>query len=261
MKIHYCWFGKNPKSSLILSCIQSWKKFHPDAEIIEWNETNFDLSICRYVREAYTERKYAFVSDYCRFFVLYHYGGVYLDTDVEVIKSLTDLPDTFVGFETGGKYVASGLIRGAKKGDLISKEMLLSYEKDSFILPSGELNLKTVCQRETDILKSHGLIQNNRFQVIAGTSVFPTDYFCPYNNSTGELKITPCTYSVHHYVGSWLSQSQKEGILKTRRRKLETLEISKRFRFVPRIFVSSYVSLRHDGVLLTIRRIFQYLWC
>ena len=110
--IHYCWFGKNPKSKLILKCIDSWRKCCPDYEIKEWNEENFDINCCDYVREAYEAKKWAFVSDYCRFYVLYNYGGIYLDTDVELLKSLDVLSKNFVGFENQNR-VNSGLIRGA----------------------------------------------------------------------------------------------------------------------------------------------------
>ncbi len=196
--IHYCWFGQGEKSELIIHCIDSWKKYCPDYEIIEWNETNFDINCCKYVSQAYEHKKYAFVSDYCRFFVLYNYGGVYLDTDVELLKPISDLPDTFVGFEHFG-FVASGLIRGANKGDKICKLMLESYNKDQFILPPT-----TVCIRETEILKNFGLIPNNKKQFIANTQVYPTEYFCPLNYVTKRMKITKNTYSIHWYGASWL---------------------------------------------------------
>lgn len=122
-----------------------------------------------------------------------------MDTDVELIKPLIDLPENFVGFETGARYVASGLIRGAKRGDQICREMIQSYDSDVFVLSNGSINLKTVCVRETEILIRHGLIQKNQLQLVDGTYVFPTDYFCPLDNSTGELKITNNTYSIHHY--------------------------------------------------------------
>ncbi|MGN1053428.1 MAG: glycosyltransferase [Candidatus Scatosoma sp.] len=202
--IHYCWFGGAEKSPVILKCIESWKKYCPDYEIKEWNEQNFNIHCNKYVEEAYNAKKWAFVSDYCRFFVLYNYGGIYVDTDVEMIKPLSELPDNFVGFERP-TTVASGLIRGAKKGDAVCKEILDSYEGDGFVLPDGKYNMRTVCDRETEILVRHGLVLDNVKQTVGGTTVFPTEYFNPKGGDYGEEKITPNTYTVHHYLASWKS--------------------------------------------------------
>lgn len=202
--IHYCWFGGAEKSEIIKRCIESWKKHCPDYEIVEWNENNFDINTCKYVKEAYNAKKWAFVSDYCRFWVLYNFGGIYMDTDVEILKPLDDLPADFVGFESE-TTVNSGLIRGAAKGDMICREMLDSYEKDSFILENGEYNPCTVCERETAVLQKHGLVVNGELQVVADTTVFPTEYFNPKGGNYGKDKITENTYTVHHYVASWKS--------------------------------------------------------
>ena len=202
--IHYCWFGGAEKSEIIKRCIESWKKHCPDYEIVEWNENNFDINTCKYVKEAYNAKKWAFVSDYCRFWVLYNFGGIYMDTDVETLKPLDGLPADFVGFESE-TTVNSGLIRGAAKGDMICREMLDSYEKDSFILENGEYNPCTVCERETAVLQKHGLVVNGELQVVADTMVFPTEYFNPKGGNYGKDKITENTYTVHHYVASWKS--------------------------------------------------------
>lgn len=207
--IHYCWFGGAEKSDVILKCIESWRKFCPDYEIKEWNENNFDVKRCKYVEDAYNAKKWAFVSDYCRFFVLYEYGGIYLDTDVEILKPLDGLPDTFVGFERA-TMVASGLIRGAGKGDRICREMLDSYETDSFTDENGKPNLYTVCDRETEILKKHGLILNDEKQTVCGTTVFPTEYFNPKGGDYGKEIITDNTYTIHHYLASWKSPLDKK---------------------------------------------------
>ena len=206
--IHYCWFGGNPKSELILKCIDSWKKICPDYKIIEWNEDNFDVNCCLYVKEAYTAKKWAFVSDYCRFHVLYHYGGIYLDTDVELIKNIDDLGDCFVGFESNDR-VASGLIRAAQKNDEICRLMLESYTQDHFLNPDNSFNLTTVCERETQILCEHGMKKNNSLQIICGTTIYPKDYFCPYNFSTCKTVITKNTRSIHLYAGSWYSPQEE----------------------------------------------------
>lgn len=206
--IHYCWFGRNPKPALIKKCIESWKKYCPDYEIIEWNEDNFDVNCCDYVREAYEAKKWAFVSDYCRFYVLYHQGGIYLDTDVELIKSIDNLGEAFVGFENAD-HVNSGLIRGAESGDIICKEMLDSYHSDHFKNADGTLNLITVCTRETDILCKHGLKRNNQYQIIENTAVYPTEYFNPIDFETGRFHTTSKTISLHHYAASWESKKSR----------------------------------------------------
>ncbi len=205
--IHYCWFGKNKKSKLIKKCIKSWKKLCPDYQIIEWTEDNFDINCCKYVQEAYNAKKWAFVSDVCRFWVLYNYGGIYLDTDVELIKPLDELPDNFVGFEKVG-VVNSGLIRGAEKGNSICKEMYDSYLVDSFVKKDGTLNLCTVCERESSLLKKYGLKDVNEIQVLEGTTVYPTRFFCPIDIETGRLNLTKDTYSIHRYAASWESKNK-----------------------------------------------------
>ena len=204
-KIHYCWFGGKPLNKLGERCLASWKKYCPEYEIIEWNESNFDIHCCKYVEEAYNAKKWAFVSDYCRFWVLYNFGGIYMDTDVEVIKPLNDLPDNFVGFESKSA-VASGLIRGALTNDRLCKLMIDSYNKDKFLLDNGEFNLKTVCARETEILCKYGLVLNGEKQTILETTVFPTDYFCPKDFETKEINITQNTLTIHHYDSSWWTE-------------------------------------------------------
>lgn len=202
--IHCCWFGRNPKSKLIQKCIESWKKYCPDYEIKEWNEDNFDINCCAYVREAYEAKKWAFVSDYCRFYILYNYGGIYLDTDVELLKTLDGLGQNFVGFEDS-KRVNSGLVRGASKGDHICELMLQSYHKDRFLKKDGSFNLMTVCDRETQILQKFGMKLNNQMQVVCETTIYPTEYFQPIDMSTGIVHKTKNTVSIHHYTASWES--------------------------------------------------------
>lgn len=206
--IHYCWFGKNPKSKLILKCIDSWKKYCPDYEIKEWNEDIFDVNCCAYVREAYEAKKWAFVSDYCRFYVLYNYGGIYLDTDVELLRSLESLENNFVGFENA-YTVNSGLIRGAEKGDHICQLMLQSYATDKFVNSDGTLNLTTVCERETNILCQLGMKKDNKLQVVSGTTIYPSECFQPTDMSTGKVNPTKNTYSIHHYAASWVSKNDR----------------------------------------------------
>lgn len=215
-KIHYCWFGRNKKNKIIEKCIKSWKKHLPDYEFIEWNEDNFDINICPYVKEAYDSKKWAFVSDYARYYVLYKHGGIYLDTDVEVLKSLNPILEkgSFMGresIETGG-MVAPGLILGAEKGMKLYKEILDIYNEMNFINQDGTFNLRTVVQITTEILENKGFeIQNNEIQSIDEIYIYPSEYFCPIGwNGLG--KISENSYSIHHYAASWLPVKEQKMI-------------------------------------------------
>ncbi len=228
--IHYCWFGGNPLPELTLKCIESWKNFCPDYEIIEWNEQNFDINCSDYVKEAYEAKKWAFVSDYCRFYILNKQGGIYLDTDVELLKPIDDLLDcSFVGFE-GKSVVASGLIRGVVPNDIVCQRMLDSYNSDHFLLDDGSFNLKTVCERETEIFQEYGLKSDGSLQTVINTKVFPSEYFCPLDNVTWNLNLTENTYSIHHYDSSWISEERKYA-----------KEFRKRHKHIPR-FMALHVS-------------------
>ena len=210
--IHYCWFGRNPLPKSAQKCIASWRKYMPDYEIKEWNEDNFDVNIIPYTRDAYQAKKYAFVSDYARFWILYHYGGVYFDTDVEVIKQIDDIIErgAFMGWETqGGTGVWSvnpGLGLSAPSGHPLYKEILKSYNTLRFYETDGSLCKYTMIPLVTDLLTYHGLIVNGTKQEVAGTTIYPSDYFCPMNNITGELIITENSYSIHWYSMSWMDR-------------------------------------------------------
>ncbi len=214
-KIHYCWFGGKPLNKLGKKCLKSWKKHFPDYEIIEWNESNFDFNCCQYVKEAYEAKKWAFVSDYARYKILYEQGGVYFDTDVEVIKSFDPIlaAGSFIGCENphikSGIAVASGLGCAAAPGLEFYREVLDDYEKSSFYNADGSLNLYTIVQRTTDLLRNHGLKDTMEIQQVAGITVYPAEYFCPINMETGKLEITKNTYSIHRYAGSWVSKKDK----------------------------------------------------
>ena len=135
--IHYCWFGGKSLPDEAKEYIESWKKYCPDTEIVEWNESNFDINCCQYVKEAFDAKKWAFVSDYARFYVLYKYGGMYFDTDVEMIKPIDDIVSNgaFMGIEAGRKvFVAPGLGIGAEAGNEIFREILDYYENQTFYL-------------------------------------------------------------------------------------------------------------------------------
>lgn len=203
MTINYCWLGRGEKPEKVKYCIESWKRICPDAEIKEWNEDNFDLNSNLYIKKAYAEKKYAFVSDYMRFFILYKYGGVYLDTDVELIKDVTPLlKESFMGFE-GDDRVNSGLIMNASGGEPFLKEVLDYYDS----LKEEEIDFEnvTVVTIVTDLLKEYGLKTDNSMQFIAGFKIYPTEYFNPKGGDYGKEKITENTYSIHHYAASWKS--------------------------------------------------------
>jgi len=210
--IHYCWFGGNPKSDVINQCIDSWKQLCPEYEIIEWNEENFDINICNYTKEAYGAKKWAFVSDYARIWILYNYGGVYLDTDVKLLKNLDDLLDNraFMGVEAGGG-VNTGLIVGSEKNINFFDELLCMYNKTSFVDSDGKLNLTSCVEYTTNILEKYGLSKDDKIQEIIGLTIYPMEYFSPLNHITGKVNITENSYSIHLYEGTWADDITRYG--------------------------------------------------
>ncbi|GEQ62382.1 glycosyl transferase [Vagococcus lutrae] len=206
--IHYCWFGGQSLPIETLNYIETWKKYCPDYKIIQWNETNYK-SDSKFVEKAMNEKKWAFVSDYARLEILYIYGGIYLDTDVELIKNLDELlmNDIYMGAED--KYsINSGLGMGAKKGSTQLKEIMNIYDsmelEDSFRYP-------TCVEITTQYLKKHGFIDAKEIVKINGITLFPTEYFCPQKPGSKTIKITDNTYSIHHYTGSW---KKEKGLIK-----------------------------------------------
>lgn len=210
--IHYCWFGRNPKPKLAEKCIASWKKICPDYEIIEWNEDNFDIENCPlYVRQAYEMKKWAFVTDYVRLQVVYDHGGIYLDTDVELLKKPDPLLswEAYFGFETI-KQVNTGLGFGAVKHAEILQEMMQDYQDIPFILPDGSLDRTPCPERNTQVFLKHGLQQDGSKQLLEGKIiVLPTIYLCPMDYETHLRKYSRKTISVHWYSASWCSEEEK----------------------------------------------------
>ena len=201
-KIHYCWFGRNPKPRLAEKCIASWKKFCPDYEIIEWNEDNFDINMNGYTRMCYEQKKYAFLSDYVRLVIVAKHGGVYFDTDVEVIKSIDSLMenDAFYCFETL-EYVASGLGFGSIAEGKTIRAMLAEYD---FLL-SGIEGTRGCPRLNTSALEKMGLIRNGSLQKVAEAVILPSDYMNPFDSATGVIRKTDNTVSIHWYSAAWLS--------------------------------------------------------
>jgi mannosyltransferase OCH1-like enzyme len=212
--IHYCWFGGNPLTEMAHRCIASWKKYFPKYEIRRWSESNYDIHKIPYIDEAYTAKKYAFVSDYARFDILYWYGGICFDTDVEVIKPFMDdmLENNvcFCGFEDN-QHVNPGSIFAGEKGCRIAKELMEFYAAYNFMKENSTLNLTPSPVILTNLLLGYGLIQDGSFQKLNnGTiTIYPTEYFCPKSFKTGVIKQTHNTYCIHHFSGSWLDATEQ----------------------------------------------------
>ncbi|WP_411332992.1 glycosyltransferase family 32 protein [Metabacillus indicus] len=204
--IHYCWFGKKEKPVIIKKCIQSWRKNLIGYEIMEWNEETFDVQLNSYVKEAYKAGKYAFVSDYVRVYVLYHYGGIYLDTDVEVFKPFDEkmlMHKSFWGFEQEN-FIATSTI-GAMRENKFIKEFLDSYENKSFLKKDGSYDSLTNVAAVTNLLQSKSLLLNGKFQIIEEIGAFyPQTYFSPYDYINSRKFMTENTYTIHYFYKSWL---------------------------------------------------------
>lgn len=259
--IHYCWFGGNPLPPLALECIASWRKYLPEYEIWQWSEDllpspcsegdccpdkimEFDVNSIPYTAEAYRQKKYAFVSDYCRFVAMYEYGGIYFDTDVEVIRPMDDIiaRGNFMGFEvdpdgenTPGRYaprycfaVNPGVGFGLKSKHPFMKEMLDYYQLlrfqvydvneydkgvfdflNPFKKKESKEYFKTIVAYTTEKLMENGLENKTGIQKVGDIYVYPSEYFAPINVITGRLKITNKTYSIHRYMSSWLPKDTK----------------------------------------------------
>lgn len=212
--IHYCWFGHAPLPPLAERCIASWRRFLPGYEIREWTEENFDVGIIPFTAEAYAQKKYAFVSDYARFWILYKYGGLYFDTDVEVIRPLDDIVERgpFMGFETdapavrGGHEVAAanpGLGLGVAPGLGLVKKLMEEYHGQHFVFHDDIRSNITVVGVTTRLLLQEGLREVPGIQQVGGVWIYPSEYFCPISTVTGKLHVTPQTRTIHHYAASW----------------------------------------------------------
>jgi len=219
-KIHYCWFGGATLPPLAQTCIESWRKFCPDYEIVRWDESNFDVNCCAYVREAYDAKKWAFVSDYARFWILYHQGGVYLDTDVELVRPLDEIVSagSFMGMQSEKKpEVAPGLGIACPAGMALIGELMEDYHTRRFVNADGTLNQTTVVDYTTEYFCRYGLKASRQVQEVAGILVYPKEYFCPMDYTTGKIRITPRTYAIHHYSASWHNEKERCAFMLQRR--------------------------------------------
>ncbi|MDE5726350.1 MAG: glycosyl transferase [Duncaniella sp.] len=205
--IHYCWFGSSPLPPEARRCVASWQRYFPDYEIKEWNNSNYDVRAIPFTRQAADMGKWAFVSDYARFEIIYRLGGLYFDTDVEVIAPMNDIIEkgAFMGIEKSrqGCGVNAGLGLGAPSGHPIYREILDSYKSRDFIDSNGNKLPGTVVGVVTDILKRHGFIDEDTIQEISGITIYPNDYFNPLDDYTGLIHTTPNSRSIHHYAKTW----------------------------------------------------------
>lgn len=210
--IHYCWFGHNPKPSSVQKCINSWRKYCPNYEIIEWNEDNFDINCNAYVKEAYDAKKWSFVTDYARLWIVYNYGGIYFDTDVEVIREIDELLQypAFFGYEDE-TCIATGLGFGAEKGNILVECMLEDYMDIHFIKENGEYDLTPCPQRNTKAISMYleNVTDTDAVQNIGKAVLFPKEYFCPLDYATRTMKKTKNTYTIHWFDASWQEENQR----------------------------------------------------
>jgi len=211
-KIHYCWFGGNSLTDEAQKYINTWRKFCPEYEIVEWNESNFDVKENAYCREAYEAGKWAFVTDYVRLKVLYEYGGIYMDTDVEVCKNLDELLEynAVSGYESE-KYIPTGTMAACAGNEWI-ETLLMDYENRHFLKDDGKFDLTTNVVAITNITKEKYNIKLDGKKKTFGNNIclLPFEYLCAKSYDSGKVMITNKTYTVHHFAGSWQDEELKE---------------------------------------------------
>lgn len=255
--IHYCWVGGNPKPQSVLYCIESWKQCCPDYEIREWNETNYDFTKNEYMRQAYEAKKWGFVPDYARLDIVYEYGGIYLDTDVEMVRSFDDLLENacFFGFEDTGDgeyFVNCGHGFGAVSHHEAVRNARDLYEHLSFANADGALNLLASPYYTTQSLRQLGLVQQNRDQVLSGVQVYASDVLCPKNFRTGKIHQTDRTVSIHHFTASWVDEKIKAEMAHQQKIKNRFGDRLGRYVLLAESVVQKY-SLKEMGTKLPVR--------
>lgn len=209
--IHYCWFGKQPLPENVKKNIYSWEKYCPEYKIIEWNEENFDVNQNVYCQEAYRVKKWAFVSDFVRLKVLYEYGGIYLDTDVEIVKNMDNLllHRFFAGLEA--ENIMSTAVIGAEQNSKVIAEFLSLYDTIHFIQDDDIYDYTTNVQRLSDFVKNkYGReLVKPPIVLFKDAVIFDIDFFSVKNIYDGTIKITSNTYTIHHFSGSWFNLKMK----------------------------------------------------
>ena len=231
--IHYCWFGRGQMPEMALKCIESWHRYMPDYEYKLWNEDNFDVNSVPYVKEAYEARKFAFVTDYVRLYALYHEGGIYMDTDVEVLKPYDDLLTLtgFTGYE-GSKYrpPVTGTMASVPGGEWV-KEQLKAYDDIHFIREDGSFDLTTNTVRISKIMDTGGFVRDGKQSQYKDMTIFPSEFFCP-RQTTGEFLLTENTYCDHHFLGSWSGGKKKNWLKAILGKRLLTVFIKLKRRII-----------------------------
>jgi len=218
--IHYCWFGGDVIPEHDKKCIESWKKFCPDYKIVRWDESNYDYTKNKYMREAYEAKKWGFVPDYARLDIVYENGGIYLDTDVEIIRNIDDLIENraYMGFEVGEIAVNPGLGFGAEKGFPLFKRMMEDiYGNRNFKTGDGDYDLTPSPTLNTNFLSDLGLIRNNEIQTVEGMRVYPSDWFCPIDTASAVFNPTENTHTIHYFHASWLTPEEKQARMITQK--------------------------------------------
>ena len=239
--IHYCWFGGAPKPKSVLRCIDSWKKYCPDFEIREWTEKDFDITQNEYTRQAYEAKAWGFVPDYIRLWIIYNYGGIYLDTDVQVIRDLSPLCEhpAFAGFENATQ-VNCGQGFGAEAGNPIIESHMKMYDDLQFLRDDGSYNTTPSPSYTTQVLREYGLHPDTQeIQNLGEMLIYPVEYFCPKNLVTGLTNVTAKTYSIHQFDASWYTEEQQAAK-------------NKRWESVRRLERKHYITHIPNRVLMTI---------
>lgn len=216
--IHYCWFGGAPLPPAVEACIASWTAQCPDYAARRWDETCFDVRACRFAREAHAAGRWAFVSDYARLRIVHDHGGIYLDTDVELVKSLDALRgyDAFFGYQQDGT-IATGLGFGATPGHPFVRALVDAYESRRFIGPDGRLDATPCPAHDSTVLRRLGVRLDGSLQVIDGVAILPADYLCPKSYESGRVHRTARTLAIHHYESSWHGAFERADLAKRRR--------------------------------------------
>jgi hypothetical protein len=216
--IHYCWFGTSPLPASAERCLASWRKTCPDYEIRRWDEHTFDVAQCTFSRQAHAAGKWAFVSDYARLRIVFDHGGVYLDTDVELLRSLDDLLEhhAFFGFQPDAT-IATGLGFGAVAGHPLVGALLESYETAAFLGPDGRPDVTPCPARDAAVFRHYGFQLDGSMQHRDGVVVLPADVLCPKSYESGRLRLTPRTVAIHHFDASWHNPLEAADLVKRRR--------------------------------------------
>lgn len=206
-KIHYCWFGRKQKPKDVSENIENWGRLNPDYKIKEWNEDNFDLELMPFVSQAYQEQKYAFVADVARLYALLREGGIYLDTDVELLQAFPDYilkHESFVGFELSRQLMIGTAVIGSIKNNSFWKDFYDKYESMNFINSDGSYNMVPNVDLLTEKLVEEGVILNDKHQEIAGVHIYPREYFSPKNYATKRINKTSKSIAIHHFSATWI---------------------------------------------------------